>query len=179
MQSEFIIGIISGLRSFTAPALVSRAAHRGDLDLEGTHLSLLDSNKTTKTLAVLAAGELVGDKLSVMPKRTSPGPLLARIASGGLCGAAISTAKYRPAFMGAVAGALGALVGSFAGYQIRRSITHNTSTHIPDLPVALIEDAIAVGGGLWLLRHHASSVSAPFRVQDSGFIHQEAAYAAL
>jgi uncharacterized membrane protein len=149
------------------------------LDLEGTPLSLLESNKTATTLAVLAAGEIVGDKLPAMPKRTAPGPLLARIVSGGLCGAAISTAKYRPATMGAIAGAFGAVVGSFAGYQLRRSITRNDSAHIPDLPVALIEDAIAIGGGLWLLHDHTAATRAPFRVQDSGFIYQEAAYAAL
>jgi uncharacterized membrane protein len=53
------IGIIAGLRSLTAPALVSWAAHLGWLDLSGSRLSFLGSWVATLILSLLALGELV------------------------------------------------------------------------------------------------------------------------
>lgn len=179
MQSEFAIGILCGLRTFTAPAFVSRAAHQGTLNVKGTHLAWLENNKATAILAVLAAGEIIADKLPATPNRTSPGPLVARILSGSLCGAALSTSKRRCALGGAFFGALGAVAGAFAGYELRRWITHSNAAHIPDLPVALAEDGVTIGGTLCLLHNHTSKTQPQFRAQDTGLIHQEAVYAAI
>ena len=35
----FLIGVIAGLRAMTAPAVVAYAAHKGWLNLTGTHLA--------------------------------------------------------------------------------------------------------------------------------------------
>jgi uncharacterized membrane protein len=43
---------------------------------------------------------------------------------------------------GAVVGGIGAVVGSFAGYEIRRRIV--TNLHVKDLFVAIFEDVIAI-----------------------------------
>ncbi len=154
MRSEFTIGFLSGLRTFTPPALVSHAAHHSAaaLELRGTPLSFLASGKTACIFAVFAAGELIADKLPHTPARTEPGPLTARILSGGLCGAALSIARGRRALGGCLFGAVGALAGAFAGYQVRKRITHRKRADIPDFPVALIEDAITIGGADCLLR---------------------------
>jgi len=47
-----------------------------------------------------------------------------------------------------VLGAIGAVVGTFAGYHVRKAIV--AGLHSPDFAVALLEDLIAVGCGLFL-----------------------------
>jgi uncharacterized membrane protein len=50
-----------------------------------------------------------------------------------------------------VLGALGAVVGTLGGYQARtRSVA---ALKVPDFVIALIEDAIAIGGGFLLVSH--------------------------
>jgi uncharacterized membrane protein len=65
---------------------------------------------------------------------------------GALCGAALAIAGTQGALLGAVLGIVGTLVGTFGGYQARHQIV--AGLKIKDLPIALIEDVIAVGGGL-------------------------------
>ena len=72
----FSIGVIAGLRSLTAPALVSWAAHLGWLDLSGSWMSFLGSWTAIIILSSLALAELVADKLPKTPKRTNPAPLV-------------------------------------------------------------------------------------------------------
>ena len=50
---------------------------------------------------------------------------------------------------GAVLGGLGALAGSFAFYHLRYFLTHEKG--LPDPVVALAEDALAIGLGLWVV----------------------------
>src|SRR6266550_4018038 len=47
---------------------------------------------------------------------------------------------------GAVAGAIGAVAGTLGGYELRARLVKATGGK--DLPIALLEDAIAVGGAL-------------------------------
>src|SRR5258707_4716945 len=89
------IGAIAGLRSMAAPAIISRAARRKAFRIRDPRLKFLQSNKTEIVLSALAVGELVADKLQFIPKRTRPGPLAARIGSGSLCGAVLTSAARR------------------------------------------------------------------------------------
>src|SRR4030095_8530251 len=86
----FGIGIVAGLRSLTAPAVVAWGAHLGWLNLHGSTLAFLGLTTTRAILSVLAIGELIADKLPMMSKRTAPAPLIARVVTGGLCGACLS-----------------------------------------------------------------------------------------
>jgi uncharacterized membrane protein len=54
-----LIGIIAGLRTMTAPAAVSWAAHLGWLPLENTPLAFLGFAVTPYIITVLAIGELI------------------------------------------------------------------------------------------------------------------------
>ena len=65
----FLIGVIAGLRSLTAPAIVSWAARLGWLHLENTWLAFLGYAATPYILSILAFGELVADKLPKTPSR--------------------------------------------------------------------------------------------------------------
>jgi uncharacterized membrane protein len=144
----FAIGLIAGLRSMTAPALVSWAAHLKWMELHNSPLSFLGSTAAAYILALGAIGELVVDKLPNTPSRTDALGLVARAVMGGLTGAAMSAAASKSLVIGAVLGAVGGIVGGFAGYQIRTRLVR--ALHAP-LVVALLEDAVAIGGGLFLV----------------------------
>lgn len=144
----FFIGVLAGLRSFTAPAIVGWAAYLGWLKLVRS-LSLIGSLPSVVILSVLAVGEIIVDKLPNIPNRTSPPGLIARIVTGGLTGACISVGSGQAAFAGAGLGAIGGIVGCFGGYYARASIVG--SMRQPELYVALIEDLIAIGGSVLIV----------------------------
>lgn len=141
------IGIVAGLRSLTAPAVVAWGAHLGWLNLHGSPLAFIGSTIAVAILSVLAIGELIADKLPMTPKRTAPAPLMARIITGGLCGACLCQATGQSLIAGALLGGIGGIVGAFLGYGIRRRL----DLHFKDLVVALCEDVVAVGLALFLV----------------------------
>jgi uncharacterized membrane protein len=139
----FSIGIVAGLRSFTAPAAVCWAAHLGWLHLDGSKLAFLGTTTAVYISSALALMELVLDKQPWIGARTKPGPLIFRLITGGLSGAALGST------LGAISGGVGALVGTFGGYQARHRIVSNLK--VPDIAVALMEDLLAVGGALLIV----------------------------
>jgi len=143
----FLIGVIAGLRSLTAPAVVSWAARLGWLHLEETPLAFLGYAVTPYVISVLAIGELISDKLPKTPSRKALVPFLARIVTGGLSGAALGAAK-NSLIAGLIAGVLGAVAGTLGGYEFRARLVRATGGK--DLPIALLEDAIAIGGAVWI-----------------------------
>jgi uncharacterized membrane protein len=145
------LGAISGLRSLSGPAFVSRAASRGDLDLDGTILAFLGSPSLSKALVLMELGELVGDKLPATPSRTSPPPLLGRAASGALVGAAVFVSEGHRATTGAALGSTAAIAAAFAGERLRALAFEKTG--LPDPVVALAEDATVLHVGLRSLRN--------------------------
>src|SRR5271155_814083 len=133
----FLIGVIAGLRSLTAPAVVSWAARLGWLHVENTWLAFLGFAATPYILSVLAIGELIADKLPNTPSRKAPPGFIARIVTGGLSGAAIG-ATGGSWTIGLAAGVIGAVVGTFGGYEFRSRLVKATGGK--DLPIALLED---------------------------------------
>ena len=144
----FLIGLFAGLRSLTPPAAVAWAVHLGWLKLTRP-LSLIGSLPAVIILSVLAVAEIVSDKLPNTPDRTAPPGLIGRIVTGGLTGACVSLGGGRSAFVGAVLGALGGVVGCFAGYEVRAWLVK--SLRQPDFNIALLEDLIAIGGSLFVV----------------------------
>jgi len=144
----FLIGIAAGLRSMTAPAAVSWAARLHWLHLENTWLAFLGFAATPYILSVLAVGELIADKLPKTPSRKAPVGFAARIVSGALCGGAIG-ATGQSLIGGLVAGALGAVAGTLGGYEFRARLVRATGGK--DLPIALLEDAIAIFGSFLIV----------------------------
>lgn len=143
------IGLVAGLRSFTAPAVMSWAAHLGWVNLEATSFRFMGSTGAVAIFSLFAIGELIADKLPKIPRRTAPGPLLFRVLTGGLCGACLFVAANQSAALGALCGAMGAVAGAFGGYEIRKRLV--TRTGIRDLFVAIPEDLIAIGLAFFLV----------------------------
>lgn len=144
------LAAISGLRSMAAPALLSRAVRRGDLEgLQDTPFAALGSARISTALQLLMIGEMVADKTPFIPSRTSAPALLGRAFSGALAGAALFVAGERRPISGAVLGALSAGAAAYAGEQFRAQGTRKLG--VPDQVLALLEDCIVLFGGTRLL----------------------------
>ncbi len=147
----FLLGFVTGLRSLTAPAVVCWAARLGWLHFAGTKLAFIDRPTTLIIFTLLALAELTADKLPNAPARTDLPGLITRIVFGGLCGVALATSVSGNLLVAAIIGVIGALVGTFAGYNIRRALV--VQGHLPDFGLALVEDLIAIGGSLLIVSH--------------------------
>jgi uncharacterized membrane protein len=125
-----LIGIVAGLRTTIAPTAVAYA--------RGSGLWIL--------FAVLAVAELIGDVMPKAPRRTIPPSVLVRCVSGG-ASAYFRAGLFAGAPPGVTGGAIaatcgvaGALIGTYGGYAVRRALTRR----LPDLPVAIAEDIVAI-----------------------------------
>ncbi len=134
------LGVVSGLRAVTSPAVVSWAARMGVLALGGTHLAFLGYAATPWILTVLALGEIVNDKLPGTPSRTIPPQVAGRVVSGALVGAAIGIVA-NALLLCIFAGVIGALIGTYGGAAVRARLAKAFGR---DLPAALLEDAAAI-----------------------------------
>lgn len=123
LNDAALLGAAAGLRSASP---IAALAARGRL-----------GPGRVRQLSLLAAGgELVADKLSFVPARTSAGALGGRIASGAFAGASRGGAQA------AAAGAAVAVVTAFGGQHTRQWLGRRTGR--PDWQIALVEDALAL-----------------------------------
>ncbi len=137
---SLLIGTVAGLRAMTAPAAISWAAATGVLSLGDSWLAFLGYRYTPWILTLLAVLELVSDKLPTTPSRKVPVQFATRIAMGALGGASVgSAAGALP--VGLLLGAVGAVIGTYAGAAGRAALARRLGR---DRPAALVEDAIAI-----------------------------------
>jgi len=122
----FLLGLSSGLRTFTAPATLWLMRHPGPW---------------ANVLAVLAALEYVADLHPNTPSRTTPAGTIARVVSGAFVGWVAATSLGGDPTAGALAGIAGALLGAYGGLDLRL----RASAAIGNVPAGLLEDAIAIG----------------------------------
>lgn len=143
------IGIVTGLRSMTSPAVVALAAHLGWINLHGSPLAFMGSPWAVGIFTIAALGELVSDQLPSTPSRTAPVGLIARIVMGALSGACLGIAGGASLWAGALAGVVGAIAGAFGGYQARVGLVR--ALRVRDIVIAIPEDLVAIGLGLFLV----------------------------
>jgi uncharacterized membrane protein len=137
-----LIGVLAGARSMTPLATLAVLRDRRSLEGAWQEWPVLRSPAGRVALVLAAVGELVGDKLPMTPPRTKPFPLLGRIGTGAVAGAALGTLGGPDGWRrGAVLGAVGGVVGSYAGLYLRRG---GAATGLPDLVFALVEDAATI-----------------------------------
>ncbi|MEB3070494.1 DUF4126 family protein [[Mycobacterium] vasticus] len=139
-----LIGAVAGLRALTAPTVMAWAAALHWINLDGTWAQWLSHPATVTVLTVLAVIELITDLLPGTPQRTVAVQFIARIVLGAFAGAVLGTAwNYTWTALGAAM--IGAVIGALVGLGLRQRLVAATGGR--DLPIALLEDSVAVLGG--------------------------------
>lgn len=119
------IGFISGLRAFTSLAALALA--RG-VSIWGI------------VLGVAALGEYAADASPKIPSRTALPSIVVRPLSGAVAGWFVTTWHGGSPVTGAIAGAIGALIGTYGGHAARVAAI----AKIGALPAAIAEDLVAI-----------------------------------
>ncbi len=139
-----LLGFVTGLRSQVPVALLAIESQQGRFDPGAGHLARrFASTEGVAGSLVAFAGELVADKLPMTPRRTTLGPFLQRLVTGGTVGAAVHYDAGRSRPLGALLGVAGAGAGAWAGTWARGLLAERTSLPGPLLGAA--EDVLAVG----------------------------------
>lgn len=141
-----VMGAAAGMRSMASPVIVGQLQKAGLAPSGHSAIDFLSQPKTAKTMAVLAVGEMIADKLPFMPKRTQAPALVTRAVSGGLGGAAVCSSKKRSVLAGALIGAAAAVGATYGAYQLRKWAGERFN--LPDALIAIAEDALVAGCGM-------------------------------
>jgi uncharacterized membrane protein len=139
-----LLGLVAGIRSQVPVALLAIEAERGAFDPgQGRMARRFASREGVLGVVVAAAGELVADKLPATPRRTTAGPFLQRLATGGAVGAAVHYDAGHPRALGALLGAAGAGAGAYLATRARAAVAGRT--RLPGPLLGAVEDLFAVG----------------------------------
>jgi uncharacterized membrane protein len=136
-----LLGFATGMRTMTPIAALCWFAYFQHLPVSGTWGFWAATPVAACVFTVFAVGEWIGDKLPQCPNRTAPFALVARLTFGGLVGALSATGLRGPALEGIILGVLGAAIGTFMSFMLRRFFSQHLGR---DLPVAIGEDGIAL-----------------------------------
>jgi uncharacterized membrane protein len=137
------LGAACGARSLSAITALALSSRRGD---RGVIASRCGAPAGRVVTALLAAGELVADKLPATPSRLGPPGAIPRTALAAAAAAGMATRDgERPEPAAAVA-AVTALSSAALGLRLRTAAARRFGS---DLPAALIED-VAAGILAWL-----------------------------
>ncbi|WP_059018688.1 DUF4126 family protein [Mycobacterium sp. M26] len=140
-----LIGVVAGLRAFTAPAVMAWAAFLDWINLSGTWASWVGHWATVTVLTIIALAELISDQMPQTPSRKTAVQFITRIVAGAFAGAVLGTAwGYQWSSLGA--GMIGAVLGTIGGYEIRTRLVRANGGR--DLPIGVLEDVVAVVAGL-------------------------------
>jgi uncharacterized membrane protein len=134
LAASALVGAASGLRSQIGLAVVVRRVDPADRP------SLLRSARTQRLVLAAASGELVVDKLPQAPSRLEPPGLAARLVLGGTAAALLANRDGESRVLAAVVGAVSAAAAAKLGHDLRAKLDQR----LPDLAVALVEDAVAL-----------------------------------
>lgn len=140
-----LIGVVAGLRAFTAPAVMAWAVFLDWINLSGTWASWVGHWATVTVLTIIALAELISDQMPQTPSRKTAVQFITRLVTGAFAGAVLGTAwGYQWSSLGA--GMIGAVLGTIGGYEIRTRLVRTTGGR--DLPIGVLEDVVAVVAGL-------------------------------
>jgi uncharacterized membrane protein len=146
----FLIGLLTGLRGLTPSAAIAWAAYLGWLHLPPS-LAWMGTLTAVVIFSALALFELINDKRPTTPARTAPPGLIARVVLGAFAGACVAAALGAVVVAGLALGIVGALAGTFGGYQARARLVKALGTR--DLYIALLEDAVTIAASFFLVSH--------------------------
>ena len=152
-ESVLLLGVCTGSRTLTPIAVVSWFAykHTGTgspaLALTGWR-SFIGNPISVGVFTLMALGEYVGDKLPNTPSRKSAVGLAGRTAFGTAAGVILAPKVGGNAVIAGLAGATGALLGTFGGWWVRTELAKRVGK---DWPVAVVEDCVTIAASILLL----------------------------
>jgi uncharacterized membrane protein len=117
------LGTITGMRSMAGPAA----------------LSLRTSSSYKHVIPLLAVGEMMADKTSLVGDRIDPLPLGGRAVMGALVGGIVARDHGGSTIAGGLIGAMTAVLAAHLAYRIRTRMPVSTTVG------GLMEDAVVVG----------------------------------
>lgn len=135
----FLLGVVSGLRTFTGPAVLWFMRHGGPW---------------AYVLSAAAVLEYFFDVHPNAPPRTSPPGLVGRLASGAFVGWWVAVAGGGSPLTAAAVGAVGAVLGAYAGLAVRR----RAIAALGNVASGLLEDAVAIVASVAIVAHVTSAV---------------------
>lgn len=125
----FLLGVVSGLRTFTAIAVLWIMRHGG---------------VWAYVLGAAALFEYFLDLQPKAPPRTSVGGLFGRLLIAAFIGWWVTATNEMSPVAGALAGAVGALVGSYVGLALRK----RAATAVGNVASGLLEDLVAIAAAV-------------------------------
>lgn len=148
MLASLLMGLVGGQRAMTPLAAVSIAAACGRLPVNNGAPQIIAYPVVAAGAAVLAIGEMVGDKQKTAPDRIVPIGLAARFITSAIAGASLAPSQQR--WLGAAVGGSTAVMASYPGWRARMaSIPRYGQTS-----TGLVEDTLVILGAvsiLWVL----------------------------
>lgn len=139
------LGIIAGMRSMSALALLSHRFAQRHVRRRGRVVHLLAARPTAGILKLCAAGEMVADKTPYVPSRIEPPSVAGRALMGALSGFAVAEWRGGSPLAGALVGSAAAVGSTFMAYEVRRRAGQRSG--VPDPVLGLIEDVIVLAAG--------------------------------
>ena len=135
------LGVLAGMRSMSAPTLVSRRLSQAPGPRTDPLSVALSKPWVPKVLGVLALGEVVADKLPKTPARVKLLPMAGRVFTGVVAAASsVAGQKRSIVALAAVLGGAAAVASSWAFYSLRTVATKRY--HVPSVAAAFAEDAL-------------------------------------
>ena len=149
-------GAVAGVRTFTAPALLSIAWADGRRPLAPLAVErALRGRAAPWLLGALAAFELAADQWPGLQARIAPPSLLGRVLSAALVGSALGHGRARRS--GIAIAAASAVASAFASDGLRRA----ANRRLPNSVSGLLEDALVVSAGAALAATVRRSATPP------------------
>lgn len=145
--SAAALGALAGFRAFSALAFVSNAFYQNPAKkLKKSPLKYLQNGFVSKTLGVLSAAEMVGDKVPGVPNRIELPSLLIRSTSGAVVGAALARSRKGSAVTGGLVGAAAAIAATYGSFYLRTNMNHL----MPNYVSGGVEDGLVLLAGKFL-----------------------------
>jgi uncharacterized membrane protein len=137
----------------SAPALASQMTHAAG-NGHGPSRGFIRRGNAPVVLGLFALGEILADKLPLMPDRRKAPSFAWRVASGALSAGAMSESRGELP-LALMAGALGAVAGTLGGSALRSKMA---GAFHRDLAAALVEDAVVVGLAIVVAKNSSHQV---------------------
>lgn len=130
----FLLGVVSGLRTFTGPAVLWIMRHGG---------------VWAYVLGAAAVLEFFFDVSPKAPARTSARSISVRILSGLFVGWWGAVAAGVSPVLGAIAAAIGAFLATYGSYVARKRCI----AAVGNVPSGILEDAVAIAASALIVSH--------------------------